>query len=187
MNWVVAVVGLVVGLGGLAVAGIGLVLSYKDRAAGLRGALYTKQVESYGLVLEACAALNGVAIDLLSPRAATEIVEGAPLDTATRAKLRTAAEEQVAAVSRAITENMAFLPESVVNAVGMYRRTFAALTAPKADVYPPGLDPAQPGMELSRAFVKVWQAMRHQLGTDPLSEQTHRLVGASSLALDERD
>jgi hypothetical protein len=171
MNWVVAVVG----LGGLAVTALGLILNYRERTAGLRGPLYTEQVKSYRLVLAALADLHGHAI---TPTSGGPY----PLDGATRVKLRATATDQVAALAQTFTENVVFLPRSVADSVAEYRGVFAAITASAEvkDMYPPQLyDSADPQADLTRAFARVWQAMRHQLGTERLSEQTVKLVGAS--------
>jgi len=77
-----------------------------------------------------------------------------------------------------------FLPESVANAVAEYRATFVAITAPAAEekMHPPELYNADdPQLELTKAFERVWKVMRHQLGTEALSEQTVKLVGAPPL------
>ena len=42
-----------------------------------------------------------------------------------------------------------------------------------------------PQIELAKAFDRVWQVMRHQLGTEALSEQTVKLVGAPPLPAEE--
>jgi len=91
-----------VGLGALCVTALSLWLNYRERAAGLRGALYTKQVDVYGLVLGAIAELHGVAIELTTAKSY-------PPDSKSRVELRVAAKEQIAGLAHAFTENVGLL------------------------------------------------------------------------------
>jgi hypothetical protein len=171
----------IVSLGALGVAALSVWLGYRERAAGLRAALYGKQVDVYGLVLAALAELHAVAIEFTTAKSY-------PLDSKSREELRLTAKEQIAGVAHAFTENVVFLPASVAEAVFNYRTTFVAITAPAAaeKMYPPELyNAADPQIELTNAFERVWEVMRHQLGTEALSKQTLKAVGAPPLPPEE--
>jgi hypothetical protein len=177
-------VGLVVGVGGLLVAALSVVLAYKERSAGLRGALYEKQVGVYGLLLAALADLHTVFLDVTTVELTTG--KGFPLDGAARIELRRRAAQQLAGLGRAVTESVVFMPAEVADAVEKYRDTFVAISAPPGveqnysrDLY----QAADPQVVLTKVFTQVWAVMRHQLGTDALSEQTAKLVGTSTSPL----
>jgi hypothetical protein len=127
------------GFGGLAVGALGLWLTYKERVAALRGALYAKNQE--------------------------------------RAALREKAQPQYRLLAHAFVANVPFLPHTVANAVADYREKFAVISAPpeQPSLYAEGRKLKRPVVVLTTAFVHVWAAMRHQLGTDPVSEQTLEL------------
>jgi hypothetical protein len=168
----------IVSLGALAVAALSLWLTYRERAAGLRGALYAKQVEAYGRVLEALAERHAVAIDFMRGK-------DFPLDRESRVELLDTAQLEIARFARVFTETVIFLPENVANAIGEYKKTFNAITIP------PGRrslfeDVADPQMELTTVFERVWRVMRHQLGTEALSVQTVKAVGAPPLSPEEQ-
>jgi hypothetical protein len=161
-----------IGFAGLLVAALGLLFNYLERSAGLRGALYTKQVEVYGLLLRALAEQHGAVIAFTTEK-------GFRLGDQDRRELRRATSDQVARIAQTFTENVVFLPKAVADAVVEYRKTFNAISAPPEveSQYPHELVHADdPQVILTNAFAEVWDAMRRQLGTDRLSEQTLRLV-----------
>lgn len=162
------------GFGGLAVAALTLLLSYRERVAGLRVALYAKQLECYDRVLGALTELQEAVI-------AETAGKRLPLDDQARAELREKAQPQYAKFAQAFVATVPFLPDAVAAAAAEYRATFAAITAPPTAVhiYPRGLAQARdPQGEFARAFLRIWEAMRQQLGTDPISTQTLKLFGA---------
>jgi hypothetical protein len=157
------------GFGGLAVGALGLWLTYKERVAALRGALYARQVEAYSAVLEALSGVQEVALEVLTDKN--------ELSDQERAALREKAQPQYRLLAHAFVANVPFLPHTVANAVADYREKFAVISAPpeQPSLYAEGRKLKRPVVVLTTAFVHVWAAMRHQLGTDPVSEQTLEL------------
>lgn len=175
MSWLIA-------LGGLAVAALALWLNYKERAAALRGSLYAKQFEVYGVVLCALGELHGIAMTVTTP-------PGFRLDGPGRLRLHQAARPQVAHLAQVFTETLVFLPQAVADAIVDYYQTLNGISAPPDEKPapegfqpPPELleieDPLRAQQELVVSFARLWGAMRKQIGTDPFSEQTLKLLGA---------
>jgi hypothetical protein len=162
------------GFGGLAVAALSLWVSYRERVAALRGALYAKQIEAYGDLLLALSELQEVAIAVLTGKTFA-------LDDEARAELRDAAQPQFAKLAHTFVANVPFLPKAVADAVAEYREKFVVISAPPElpTLYAQGRLVNQPPVALTNAFVSIWAVMRHQLGTDPVSEQTLKLFGGS--------
>jgi hypothetical protein len=91
------------------------------------------------------------------------------------------------------------VPGAVADAVAQYRQTYVFLTAtPELREYyakaPQEVRElfeqdaqANPPAKLSQRFMDVWYAMRNQLGTDPLSEQTLRLSGVPDIGHGQGD
>jgi hypothetical protein len=77
MDWESAAIALT----GLAVAALSLFLTYRERVAGLRGALYSKQIDVYGEVLDALSDLHEVTL-------AFTTAQGFTLNGQTRSALR---------------------------------------------------------------------------------------------------
>jgi hypothetical protein len=105
-------------------------------------------------------------------------------DGVSRVELRQAAREPIARVAHVFTENLVFLPKGVADAVAEYRNTFNAISAPPEaeSQYTRELVHAHdPQMELTTAFARVWAVLRQQLGTDPLNQQTLKLLGTPPL------
>jgi hypothetical protein len=134
----------VIALGALAVAALSLWLTYRERVAGLRGALYAKQIEVYGLLLEALSEQHEVTLAFITEK-------GFRLDGQSRAELRLAARAQIAQISQVFVRNAVFLPKAVGDALLEYRKVFNAISAPPGaeSQYPPELvhadDPQMPG------------------------------------------
>lgn len=164
----------VVAVGALAVAALSLWLTYRERVAGLRGALYAKQIDVYGLVLDALREVHEVTLAFTTQK-------GFVLDGRSRTELREATQPQIAKLSQVFVRNAVFLPNAVGDALLDYRKTFAAISAP-AEVesqYPKELVHSDDQMELSKAFVRVWERWRSSLARSHLAEQTLRLLGAA--------
>ena len=135
MSWLIA-------LGGLAVAALALWLNYKERAAALRGSLYAKQFEVYGVVLCALGELHGIAMTVTTP-------PGFRLDGPGRLRLHQAARPQVAHLAQVFTETLVFLPQAVADAIVDYYQTLNGISAPPDEK--PAPEGFQPPPELSRS------------------------------------
>jgi hypothetical protein len=162
-----------IALAGLAVAALSLFLTYRERVAALRSTLYSKQIEAYGELLHALSDLHQVTLTFTT-------AAGFTLDGQTRTALRAEVQPQVTQLARVFVRNAVFLPKAVGDAVVEYRSTFTAISAPPEAErqYPSELVHADdPQMVLTNAFTRVWDAMRRQLGTGPLSQQTLKLLG----------
>jgi hypothetical protein len=163
----------VIALAGLAVAALSLFLTYRERVAALRSALYSKQIDAYGEILHALSDLHQVTL-------AFTTAAGFTLDGQTRAALREEVQPQMTQLARVFVRNAVFLPQAVGDALVEYRSTFNAISAPPEveSQYPSDLvDSDDPQLALSNAFTRVWDAMYRQLGTGPLSQQTLKLLG----------
>lgn len=136
----------VVAVGALAVAALSLWLTYRERVAGLRGALYAKQIDVYGLVLDALREVHEVTLAFTTQK-------GFVLDGRSRTELREATQPQIAKLSQVFVRNAVFLPNAVGDALLEYRKTFAAISAP-AEVE------SQYPKELVHSDVK-WSSARH--------------------------
>jgi hypothetical protein len=169
MDWGSAAIALT----GLAVAALSLILTYRERVAALRSALYSKQIEAYGELLHALSDLHQATLTFTT-------AQGFTLNPQARTALRTEVQPQMTQLARVFVRNAVFLPKAVGDAVVEYRETLNAISAPSevAMQYPPELVHADdPQMVLTKAFTRVWDAMRRQLGTGPLSQQTLKLLG----------
>jgi hypothetical protein len=142
-----------VALAGLTVAGLSLLLTYRERIAALRSALYAKQIEVYGELLHALSDHHQVTLTFITE-------QGFTLDGPARNELRVQVQPQIAQVARVFVRNAVFLPQPVGDAVVEYRNTFNALSAPPEveEQYPSELVHADdPQMELTNAFTRVWE------------------------------
>lgn len=89
---------------------------------------------------------------------------------------------------QSFAETLVLLPGGVADAIIDYYQTFDAISAPPDETHPPERfqlppellkidDPHRAQQELVLSFARLWGAMRKQIGTDPLSEQTMKLLG----------
>lgn len=164
----------VINIGALAIAALALAITYRERTAALRSSLYAKQIESYGSLIDALATLSAEA-DLFI------IGEGFKLDADGRARMRVAVGPAHGALGNLMRRAAPFLPNGVADEIAAYSKTLLAISAMPGleHMYDPALvSSSDPQAVLYDAYGRVIAAMRRHLGTDPLAEQTLRLLEA---------
>jgi hypothetical protein len=164
---------LVIGLGGLVVAALTIYLSYKARTSPYREMLYSRQLEGYADVVGALTEFYIAGLNFI-------VRQGHRLGDDTRPKLRLATLGVSLAFHSKHQKWAIFLPKDMNEALGRFVQLFNAVSAhpQAAHQYPSEIVYANdPGGLLAEAYAKVVAAARKGLGTEPLSEETLRIIG----------
>jgi hypothetical protein len=166
MSWII-------GLGGLLIAGLVLVLTYRERVASLRTRFYDEQITAYRALILTSDALTSAAV-----RYATD--QGEPANDAERAGLWNQLSFSVwPNWATAVRVHVPFLPSSVLDPANSFNKAVLALAKPEALT----VDLSQyrgPRSEIMRmAQAELSYAIRQAVGTDKLSEQNRRLIAGS--------
>lgn len=151
------------GLGGLTVGIVTVVLSYRERRALLRQAVYEKQVQSCGRVMELASKLEEAVAWQLSA------VSCFPLSVEQRKALDEATLSISRTYSRVFAACSAWLPQEVLQKAADFWKVFCGICDD------PNL--ADPKKSLRESFRALRDAVRISMGVDPLSEETDRLIG----------
>jgi hypothetical protein len=162
-----------VGLGGLFVAAWSLYLSYKSRASAYRELLYRKQFDGYTELVERLTSVYGAAAQFLADHEWR-------LDDTTRPQFAAQIDPQVRALYLKAYGYAVFMPKRVTDEVFRFLNVLLALSASKeaAARYPKEIVYADNhGDVLQQAFEKVIEAARAGLGTEPLSQETLKMIG----------
>ena len=163
----------IIGFGGLAVAGLSVYLSYKARTSPYREMLYSRQLEGYAEVIDALTRFYVTAQSSLA-------AQGFRLDDKTRPILRAETMDEHVAFYHKHQKWAIFLPREMNDALSAFINTFNAISAPPkvAQLYPREMVNANdPGGLLGHAYSRVVEAARKGLGTEPLSQETLKLIG----------
>ncbi|HEX9871741.1 MAG TPA: hypothetical protein VGC99_24705 [Candidatus Tectomicrobia bacterium] len=167
---------LVIGLGGLIVGGLSTYLSYKSRTSPYQEKIYSKQLEGYTEVVAALTEFYNAAQNFII------IQPNVRLDDATRPKLRMETKGYNAAFGRVWQKWAIFFPKEINDSFSDFIKVFNGISAhpdivrqyPKEVVYA-----SDPGGLLGDAYSRVIAVIRKRLGTDPLSQETLKLIGRS--------
>ena len=167
-----------VGLMGSLVAGLSVYFTYKGRHNQFRQVVYGRQMDAYFDITESMAALYTAAQNSLaqnSPR-----LKGEDARTRLRAALREEHERFTGTVNRSLI----VLPSKVKAAVDHFNETLLAICAPSEDrpaVRPGAADPpAEPEVDLARAFERAINCIRHYLAIDSLTTGMLNEMGIGS-------
>ncbi len=181
-----AVAALVIGVGGLLLAGYQARLSSleraAERAAAFRKALYDQQVAASLAVAQALNAFMGVALTAYTTEqmAQPRLLPHRPLDDAARERLRSMlAPSAFVSLQDTWRQWWLVLPKSVNDTLAGLSTVFFATTAPAAVAGQYAADlvySTDPAMPLSKASQAVYNALREGLGVEALSEQTQRAI-----------
>jgi hypothetical protein len=166
-----------VGLMGALVAGLSVYFTYKGRHNQFRSVVYGRQMDAYFDITDAMASLHNAAQDQLAinnPR-----LRGEEARRQFRSALRAEHERFTGTVNRSLI----VLPSKVKAAVDGFNEMLLAISAP-ADDLPPGqamLDPtADPSQDLSRAYERALNCIRHHLAIDSLTSGLLNEMGIGS-------
>lgn len=165
---------LIVGLGGLILAGLTQVLNYKARVSHFRQVIYGKQLEGYTEVVQAVNEWYQFVSHFITMNHFQLV--GDPV----RIELRKQAGELNHKVAMAETKWMLVLPTEFNQAVHSFRHIFNAVSAPSRFTkgYPAELvNSADPTMDLSNAYLKIVNIARKYLGTDMLAAHIPDTLG----------
>jgi hypothetical protein len=165
-----------IGVGGLGVAALTVVLSYRERRAGFRQALYDRQVSAVAELLPVLSKWDTEAVGYIMRQRTFPI-----LTDENRNGMRAAVQEYAADFYSVLGKHAVVLPQHLLDAISAYQQVFNALSAPPEVVsqYDEKLVRSDdPQMALSVAYQRVVAAARLVVGTEPLSAQTAKLLGA---------
>ena len=162
----------IIGLGGIAVAGLSVYLSYKARTSPFREILYSRQLEGYAEVVDALTDFYNAAQSFIA-------AHGYQLTNNTRPTLRLKTLDKNRAFHRKYQKWALYFPKQMRSALYDFIKMFNGISAPpevaqqysKEKVY---VD--DPGRLLGDAYTKVIEVARKRLGTEPLSQETLELI-----------
>jgi hypothetical protein len=152
-----------VGLGGLAVAGISLWFNYVARAAGHREAIYQRQIQAYSDLI------RGIWDYYDELRMQLHSISSEP-EAQVKAKIR----ECYLTAFHIYQRNLLFLPDRVAAAA----RGVFSLHLRSTQEWPPNAD--MWGVEMGRATLAVITEARTALGIEPLSQEILSLAGSKA-------
>lgn len=172
-------------LGGLGVAALALLLTYRERAAAYRHRFYERQLESMTEVWATFAAFCKVMGQRLSEEVLASMAGpspdlNAPLDDAAKGRIRTACDEAWDEWLQIERKNAPMLPTAVEAALEAFRNVAIAVVAPAAlaGTLPSDLVLCpEPETPVSAAYQRVLTAVRDAMGTDPLTAANESLIG----------
>ncbi len=154
-------------------AGLSLWLNYKSQTAPYRELLYRQQFDGYAELAEKLASAYDTAALFLAEHRWH-------LDDTTRPQFATQVEPHVRTLYLQGFRYAVFMPKKVADGIFHFVNLLLALSASKetAGRYPSEVVYADDhGKVLQDAFEKVIEATREALGTEPLSQETLRMIG----------
>ncbi len=163
----------VIAFAGLLVAGLSLWLNFKSRTSAYRELLYRNQFDGYAELVERLASIFDVAARFLADHQWR-------LDDTTRPQFAHQVEPQVRTLNLGGYRYAVFMPKKVADEIFRFLGVLLALSASEetAGRYPKEIVYADDhGKVLQEAFEKVIEATREALGTEPLSQETLRMIG----------
>jgi hypothetical protein len=161
-----------ISLGGLIVAALSLFFTYKSRTALYRDKLYTKQIDGYTEIMKV---LSELFADTL-----VYVTVHHPLNDEQRAALRTQTVGKYNLLMQTNQKWSIFLPKEFEEQVGNFIKVFLGISAfgDYVSGYPSEITgSSDPGKLLAGAYQKVIAAARKGIGTEPLSQETLKLLG----------
>jgi hypothetical protein len=157
------------GLGGLFVGAFGLWMTYLARRSSYRDAIYARQLQASQEVAEAVTVLYcETQLRLTSWRAAPETSR----DTAPQ--LRKELREHIGSLMTKQQQAMLFLPNEFCGRLSHFWQAINALCSST----PEALDDLDSA--LTRSYLGVVSAVRHLLGTEELTAEALRIIGAKT-------
>ncbi len=169
MDWGSAVIG----IGGLLVAALSLWLSYKERRATHRQALYAQQVEAFGAVIGALFSIYRACFDFI------ERQPGHKLNRKTRPQMRKVVNVVYQEFEIEWAKRLLLLPSVVRSEIATFIKLVNAISATDKDAqeYPSELiNSLDPQTDLSTAYKKVLEVASQRLGIEPLSQDIEMIV-----------
>jgi len=166
--------GTVVGVGGLVLVGLSQYLNHRERVAGLRHRLWDLQMEACVGVVGALDGWYEAGMDYI-------LANKSRLNRETRNGMRVACREQQKVFADRLATSALVLPRRVIAEINSFIQVFNALSVlPEVeDMYDKNLVYCDdPGAVLAKVRASVVDAARSAVGTDRLSAELSRLVGA---------
>jgi hypothetical protein len=167
-----------VGLMGALVAGLSVYFTYKGRHNQFRQVVYGKQMDAYFDITESMSNLYTAAQNILAfsnPRLKAEDA---------RARVRTALRQEHENFTGTVNRSLIVLPSKVKAAVDHFNETLLASSAPaeeRADrQHDTAERPPQPGEDLTKAYVRAINCIRHHLAIDSLTTSMLNEMGIGS-------
>ena len=165
----------IIGFGGLVIAGLSLYFNYKARTSQYREMIYSKQIEGYDEIVNALTEFYLTSISFIAS-------QGFRLNDNTRPILRTKTMEQSLAFHHKHQKWVIFLPNEINKALFSYIKLFNGISVPPRikHQYPQEIVNSDDPMSLlSDAYSEVIDVVRACLGTEPLSQETRKLIGTT--------
>jgi hypothetical protein len=170
MDWASAAVG----VGGLVVAAMGLIFSYRTRLSPYQQTLYERQLDAANSVLSALGRYHDKARRFLMDHSGTG---------ATWADLERDTADVAAEFFGSFRQSSIILPVSVTEAINAYLEALRAIGEHSAARIPDASrDKDDPGTRLAAAYSVVVKAARQGLEVKALSERTLGNLGSRTLA-----
>jgi hypothetical protein len=163
----------IIGFGGLVIAGLSIYLNYKARTSHYREMIYSKQIEGYDEIVNALTEFYLTTLSFIAS-------QGFRLDDTTRPILRSQTMEKNRAFHRKHREWVIFLPNEINKALFAFVKLFNGISVHPAvkHQYPREIVNAEdPALLLGDAYSEVIDVVRACLGTEPLSQETRKLIG----------
>jgi hypothetical protein len=167
-----------VGLMGALVAGLSVLFTYKGRHNQFRQVIYGRQMDAYFDITDSMSNLYIAAQNILAfsnPRLKGEEV---------RMRVRTALREEHEKFTRTVNRSLIVLPSKVKAAVDHFNETLLAISAPieeRAARRPDAAArPVETGEDLTKAYVRAVNCIRHHLAIDSLTTSMLKEMGIGS-------
>ena len=167
-----------VGLMGALVAGLSVYFTYKGRHNQFRSVVYGRQMDAYFDITESMSNLYTAAQNILAfsnPRLKGEDA---------RARVRTALRQEHENFTGTVNRSLIVLPSKVKAAVDNFNETLLAISAPTEERAARRHDaaerPPEPGEELTKAYVRAINCIRHHLAIDSLTTSMLNEMGIGS-------
>jgi hypothetical protein len=164
-----------VGLMGALVAGLSVLFTYKGRHNQFRQVVYGRQMDAYFDITESMSNLYTAAQNILAlsnPRLKGEDA---------RMRVRTALREEHEKFTGTVNRSLIVLPSKVKAAVDHFNETLLALSAPteeRGTRRPDAADhPVEAGEDLTKAYVRAINCIRHHLAIDSLTTSMLKEMG----------
>jgi hypothetical protein len=167
-----------VGLMGALVAGLSVLFTYKGRHNQFRQVIYGRQMDAYFDITDSMSNLYIAAENILAfrnPRLKGEEV---------RIRVRAALREEHEKFTRTVNRSLIVLPSKVKAAVDHFNETLLAISAPteeRSARRPDAADrPVETGEDLTKAYVRAVNCIRHHLAIDSLTTSMLKEMGIGS-------
>jgi len=165
---------ILIGFGGLVVAGLSVYLTYKSRISPYSEMLYSRQLEGYAEVVNALTDFYTAAIGFIT------VQKGGRLDDNTRVELRRSTMDEYRTFYLKYKKWAIFLTKEMSDRLSAFIELFNGISAfpEDAHLYQEEIVHANdPGLLLANAYIKVFEVARKSLGTEALSRETLKLFG----------